>query len=648
MTIKDTSGDVSTPHDSIRRLSRRQYLRASLLAGVSAVAGCNRATSNIQPRAPSGVRESVPTKYWHDWSTIDADTPPLDYTARVGAPLDPVTVEYSSEDDPWMREHGLLFERALDSLGVPSKLIDRPLNQLYAQSWDTAGLENVISMSSHGPDPQRGLDPNPFLMRLHKDNPSNYTNYWHPTINELLNTQRRLTGEPERREKLVGRIQRLFAADVGDIITLFPNVITAANTEKWDGYVPTPGNGYTGDAFQWTEVNLQPKTDDTAYVKGITTSMNSLNLPWAAGGDEELRLKFIYDSLFDASPNLDIIPALGTDAEITGDKTIEVKLRDGVTWHDGTPFTAEDVKFSTEYYIEKNSTSQATFYKPIESVDVLSSHRVRFNLKWPDASFTTQRLVRSAIIPKHQWEDIDSPAQHNPTEPIGTGPFKFVRWNQGTRFELERNDEHWMFDDDWRATALGKHATRGPGIERVIWINVGNIDAMLGALTQSQLDAVGSTLSNAQADRVAASDAISKLSTENFAPVAVKLMHSCPLIRDKEFRIALSMAVDNRSFVEDVLRGEATSSAGENYISELVSPWHTPETRQYRYDPTEARRILERAGYLWGDNGTLHFPNKDGWAAFLERIQNGNTHKRRTELGQPDFSKQAQTTEDRS
>lgn len=647
MTSKDTLGDTS---GSMGRLSRRQYLRVSLLAGTagaSALAGCNRATSDVQPHAPEGAPETVPTKYWHEWPTIDAETPPLEYTARVGTALDPVTLEYSSEDDPWMREHALLFERALDSLGAPSKLIDRPLNQLYAQSWDTAGLENMISMSSQGPDPQRGLDPNPFLMRLHKDNASNYTNYWHPTINELLDTQRQLTGEPERRKKLIHRVQQLFAGDVGDIISLFPNVITAANTEKWNGYVPTPGNGHTGDAFQWTEVNLQPTTADTAYVKGVTTSMNSLNLPWAAGGDEEMRLKFIYDSLFDASPGLDIIPALGTDAEFTGDKTVEVALREGVTWHDGEPFTAEDVKFSTEFYIEENSTSQATFYEPIESVDVLSSHRVRFNLKWPDASFTTQRLVRSAIIPKHRWEDIKTPSQHNPSDPIGTGPFEFVQWDQGTRFELERNDDHWMFDDDWRATALGQHATSGPGIKRVIWINVGNVDAMLGALTQGKLDAVGSTLSNAQADRAAASDSIEKLSTENFAPVAVKLMHSCPLLRDKEFRIALSMAVDTRSFVEDVLRGEATPPEGENYVSELVESWHTPETPAYSYDPDEARRTLERAGYLW-DNDTLHFPNEDAWGAFVERIQNENTHKRREELGQPDFSERTQKTEDTS
>ena len=626
--------------------TRRQYLQTSaVVAGAGALAGCGSETaSQVEANTPSGVPAAVETKYWHDWPTIDAESPPLDYTARAGQPLDSVSIEYSSEDDPWMREHALLLQRGLDNLGAPTELVDRPLNQLYAQSWDTPGLEHPLSTSSQGPDPQRGLDPNPFLMRLYKENPSNYTNYWHPKINDLLERQRKLTGEPKRRKELVDRIQRLFANDVGDIITLFPNVITAGNTRNWRGYVRTPGNGATGDAFQWTEVNLQPEGNSRAFVKGVTTSMNSLNLPWAAGGDEELRLKFIYDGLFDASPDLKVVPGLATNAEFTGNTTVDVTLREGVSWHDGKPFTAEDVVFSTRYFIENTSTSQATFYEPIDSVERLGKHAVRFELAYPDASFTTQRMVRSAIVPKHRWQDIEAPSQYNPSNPIGTGPFKFEGWDQGTRFSVTRNEGHWMFRDDWRAKIFGDAAAQGPGIERVIWINVGNVDAMLGALAGGQLDAVGSTLSNAQADRAASNTGIDRLSTKNFAPVTVKLMHSCPLIRDKEFRVALTKSIDKDGFAESVLLGEATVPNGENYISELVEAWYNPDTPDYGYDPEAARRVLDRAGYRRGENGVLHFPNGEAWGAFVERIQNGNTHRRRAALGQPDFSTKETTT----
>ena len=626
--------------------TRRKYLATTLAttAGVGSIAGCNsNAGKSIAADVPSGVPRSVETRYWHDWPTIDAEAPGMEYTASAGARLDPITVEYSSEDDPWMREHALMFRRALGDLGAPMELIDRPLNQLYAQSWETGGLENMISMSSQGPDPQRGLDPNPFLMRLYKENSSNYTNYWDDRINGLLEKQRQMTGEEGKRKKLVSKVQRLFGEDVGDIITLFPNVITAVNTDKWEGYVPTPGNGPTGDSFQWTEINLQPKTNERTYVKGVSTSMNSLNLPWSAGGAEEARLKFIYDGLFDASPSLDVIPGLATSAEFTGDTTVEVSLRDGVKWHDGKPFTADDVVFSTNLYIEKTSTSQGTFYEPIESVEKLSNSRVRFELKRPDASFTTQRMVRSIIVPKHRWKGIETPSQHNPGSPVGTGPFEFEDWDQGTRFAVSRNEGHWMFDDEWRRNHLGDAAVSGPGIDRVVWINVGNIDAMIGALKNEELDAIGTTLSNTQADRAANSAHIERMSTKNFAPVAVKLMHSNPLIRDKEFRVALAKSLPKKQFVDDVLLGEATVPDGENYISELTK-WHAKGVKQYEYEPKKARKILERAGYIWDDEGTMHFPNGKAWKAFVERTKSGKTHKRRTELGQPDFSDETNTT----
>ncbi|WP_435101081.1 ABC transporter substrate-binding protein [Halarchaeum sp. P4] len=623
--------------------SRRRYLQtvAGLgVAGATGLAGCagsGTQPASLDPVVPGGTPATVETQYWHDWPTIDADSPPMEYTAKAGAVLDPVTIEFSTEDDPWMREHAFLVQRSLRDLGVRTSLDNRPLNQLYAQSWTTTGLENMISMSTHGPDPQRGLDPNPLLMRRHKANPSNYDNYWHPQLNDLLERQRRLTGDREKREELVAKAQEIFAEDVGGLITLFPDVITAVNERKWNGYVMTPGNGPTGDSFQWTEVNLQPQTGERAYVKGTSISMNSLNLPWAAGGAEAKRLLYLYDGLFDASPNLEAVPALATSAEFVDDTTVEMSLREGVTWHDGEPFTAEDVKFSVDYYKQYSAVSQAPFYEPIESVEVLGDHDVRFTLSRPDASFLTQRVVRSVIIPKHRWKDVDSPTQHSPSPPVGTGPFEFESWSQSSKFVVSRNDDHWMWDDDWRAEHLGDAAARGPGIERVIWVNVGNINALIGGLQNQKIDAAAGRLSNAQAERVADHNALEKKVANNFAPLDTKLMFSAPLIRDKEFRVALAKAVDKQRFVEQVLQGRATVPPGENFISELTS-WHNGDSYDYTYDVEEARTILAEAGYTWDDAGNLRFPNGEAWAAFVERVQNGNCHKRRTELDQPNFA----------
>ena len=618
------------------RLTRRGYIAtAATAAGLGAFAGCTDSRGqSLEPDTPDGVPETVDTQYWREWETIDADSPPLEYSATAGAVLDQLPIEFSSEDDPWMREHAFMVQQGLDELGIVAELNDRPLNQLYAQSWSTKGLEAVISMSTHGPDPQRGLDPNPLLMRATEGSLSNYDNYYNSELQAVL-TEQAQTTDREKREELVDRAQELFAEDIGALITLYPNIITALNTERWSGYVETPGNGPTGDSFVWTEVNLQPETENRTYVKGVTTSMNSLNLPWAAGGAEANRLTFIYDGLFDAAPDLDVVPALATGGGFVDDTTVELTLREGVEWHDGEAFTAEDVKFTVELYKEYSSTSQVPFYEPIESVEILGDHEVRFNLTNPDAAFMTQRVVRSVILPKHRWEDIDNPSQHNPDEPVGTGPFE--TWEQGTRFAASRNDDHWMFDDDWRADALGEQVERGPGVERVIWINVSNVDALIGSLQSGSIHAIGTTLSTLQADRAANTDGIEKMSVGSYAPLNAKLMFSCPLIRDKEFRVALAKSIDSQGFVDDFLQGEATVPSGENLISSLTQ-WHNPDTTEYDVDIDEARRILERAGYTWDGNDNLRFPNGEAWGAFVERIQPENISKRRDQLEQADFS----------
>jgi peptide/nickel transport system substrate-binding protein len=646
MVSKDHLRSMET--NNLRWVTRRRCLAAAV-GGLSTLAGCSslltgNSGSALNANVPEGTPPIVETKYWHDWPTFDVEEPPLDYPARAGAPLEPVTMEFSSQDNPWMKQHALMIKDSVNSLGAPAQLIDRPLNQLYAQSWDTPGLENVISMSTHGPDPVRGIGPNALMMRRYKKSPFNYDNYWHPRMNELLRKQDRVTGNTEKRAQMMKECEAIFAEDVGGIISLFPDVVTAANTRKFSGYVPTPGCGPTRDTFPWSEVNLQPQTNETTYIKGTTLAMNSLNQPWSAGGAEEFRLRYIYDGLFDASPFLKAVPGLATGGGFVDDTTVELDLREGVKWHDGKSFGPEDVKFSVELYKQHTATSVVPFYDPIESTEVLSRSdggRIRFNLEYPDATFMTQGVVQSTIIPKHQWKDVSSPSQYYPENPIGTGPFKFVDWSQATRFEVERWDNNWMWDDEFRSSALGDHFESGPGIDGVIWVNVANITAMIGALQTGKIDAVDGVLSNTQANRASQPDAVEEMTAKNFAPLDIKLMFSVPLIRDKEFRIALVKSIDKKGFVETFLNGRATVQ-GENPISPLLDIWHNSHIKRYEYDRDAARTILKKAGYTWSDDGMLQYPEGQAWAAFVERVQNGNTHKRRTELGQPDFTRSHQ------
>lgn len=627
--------------------SRRRFIQVSAAVGIAGLAGCGSDGDGDgdgnggDGGDGGGDGRSVETQFRNDWPIDgkDNDNVPFEYTAVEGQPLDPVTINFASDEEPWMREHALMVQRSFEELDVPTTLDDVPTNVMYDEYWPVSPGHIVpVTMNTHGPDPQRGLDPNPFLMRMHPETGGNYYNYWNEEITELLDEQAQEVADQDRRAELVKEIQALGSEDAYLISVGFTDVITAANTDAFTGYVPTPGNGTTRDSFIWTNVNLQPQTGDTTWVKGITASMNGLNVAWAAGGPEAKRLTNLYDGLYDASPQLEIVPALATNADVVDDTTIEMDLREGVEWHDGEPFGPEDVKFSVELFQEHNATEQGPFYGPIDSVEVVSTSgggRVRFNLEQPDAAFLTQRAVRSVIIPKHRWEDVDNPSQHNPDNPVGTGPFRFVDWEQGTRFEVEKHPDHWMWDEATREELLGEHFEPGDGVDGIVWANVGNVDALIGAVQQGDIHAVGTTLSNQQADRAARGDAIEKQVSENYATLDVHLNHIVPLIRDKVFRKALAHSVDKEGFVESVLDGRATIAQGQNLLSPLLSTWYNPDVPTYDFDRERSRTLLRDAGYTVQD-GTLVWPSGDAWDAFVERVEDG--HADRDDLDQPSFA----------
>lgn len=639
-------GDQDPPRE---HASRRTYLKTlgiASAAGMSTLAGCSGDESGSSAEVPEGVPAEVQAQYWRDeWPYVDDEQisqgPPIENTARAGAPVEDISMEYSRQASPWMQQYAFMIQEGIQELGASTSLNNRPLNQLYAESWHPNGLEAAISMSIHGPDPVRAISPVALLSRKVKGSSSFYEKWWHPRYQEIMTEQAQTTGNREKRIELIKEAQAIFSDDVAGIIPFFPDLVTVANTSKFNGYVEMPGNGPTRDTIPWSEVNLQPQTDDGTYVKGTTAPMDTLNLPWGGGGPEDFTLRFIYDGILDVGPDLKLVPALGTDWEFVDDTTVDFDLREGVQWHDGEPFTPSDVKFTVEYYKQNEAINQTLFYDPIDSVEVVSESgggTVRFNLKQPDPTFITHSAVNSVIIPEHRWEDVDTPSQYSPDQPTGTGPFQYVNWSQGSQFRIERWDNNWKWDEEFRSEVLGDQFESGSGIEEVIWVNVGNIDALIGSINSGDIDAIDGTLSISQAERATQSSEVEQFVVDSFAPVDTKLNFLVPVIRDKEFRKALAYSVDNAGFVETVLGGRATVLEGEHEASPLHSDWYNSNVTTYEYDIEKAKTILEKAGYTRTEDGTLNYPNGAAWEAFVERIQDGNTYKRREELGQEDFS----------
>ncbi|MCB0112588.1 MAG: ABC transporter substrate-binding protein, partial [Caldilineaceae bacterium] len=146
----------------------------------------------------------------------------------------------------------------------------------------------------------------------------------------------------------------------------------------------------------------------------------------------------IFEGLVIVNPTLDgVEPLLAESWEQTDDVTYVFTLRQGVTFHDGSDFNAEDVVYSYDRVMDEDFGSpRRADLLPIESVTAVDDYTVEFKLKQPFAPFLT-KLEVLRIVPADAEND---PA----TNPVGTGPFKFVEWITGQRIELAKNENYWQ------------------------------------------------------------------------------------------------------------------------------------------------------------------------------------------------------------
>jgi len=292
----------------------------------------------------------------------------------------------------------------------------------------------------------------------------------------------------------------------------------------------------------------------------------------------------LYDYLVFKTPDGEFEPALATSWEPVADDAWRFTLREGVLFHDGSPFTAHDVKFSLERIASDDGLAEFTNYRQIREVEVVSDHEVVIHTNGPDPLLINRiSRIGSAIMPRDYVESVGFDAFT--LAPVGTGPFRFVDWVRDQQIVME------AFDDHWRGRAQFDrlvHRTIPEDSTRVAELMTGGVDIVTNVPEQDQ-DRIGQT----NAARVA-------LAPSNFIMMVVFNVREGTETADPLVREAIDYAIDRDLLVEGLMGGLGVPTAAR--LNPGISA--APLERYFgvnNYDPERAVELLAEAGYGPGE-----------------------------------------------
>jgi peptide/nickel transport system substrate-binding protein len=349
----------------------------------------------------------------------------------------------------------------------------------------------------------------------------------------------------------------------------------------------------------------QPSQTLTIAIGGSITSVDPHF--FNAAPNNMLKLH-IFDCLTWRDERARVQPWLATGWRLLGDNLWEFKLRPNVTWHDGRPFTADDVVFTFQRSpnVPSSPGGFGSVTRTVTRTEILDPLTLRIHTSRPTPTLLSD-LGSLAIVSRHAGEGASTEDYNAGRAAIGTGPYRLVSHRQGDRTELARNDAWWGAAPAW---------------QRVSYRFIANDSARTAALLAGDVDVI---------DQIALTD-VPRLRREARASVSeiasLRLVHiqpdfsrtgavpgvtdnaGVPLAQnpflDVRVRRALNIAINRAALVQAAMDGLAVA-AGQ-WLPEGV--WsHDPQTRPPAFDPDGARRLLAEAGFPQGFRLLLSTPN---------------------------------------
>ena len=301
----------------------------------------------------------------------------------------------------------------------------------------------------------------------------------------------------------------------------------------------------------------------------------------------------VFDGLVDYDLDLKPRPALAESWEIAPDAlSITFRLRRGVKWHDGQPFTAADVKWTLENVWKTiHPRNQATFGR-VRAVETPDDHTVILRLSEPSLAILSSVNANGAqILPKHLYEGTDILSNPYNNKPVGTGAFVFKEWSRGSHIVLERNPDYWDKDK--------------PYIDRIVFRVIPDAAARAAALEKGEVQyAAFSPVPLKDAERLAKLPTL-RVETRGYEWLSPWLFFDLnvdnPQLKDVRVRRAIAHAIDRQAIARIVWYGFGKPAISP--VPSTLAAFHDETVPQYPFDPKRAEALLDEAGFTRGPDG---------------------------------------------
>ncbi len=312
------------------------------------------------------------------------------------------------------------------------------------------------------------------------------------------------------------------------------------------------------------------------FVAGIESNPLQLDPRYSTDANSVRIGNLIYNSLLRYDERSRLQAELADHWRMLDDRTYLFDLRRDVTFHNGWPLTAADVKYTYESILDSKSLSpKRGLLRPLESIEQTGSHQLRFRLRAPHAPFVEQFTM--GIVPAGAGN-----ARHRP--PPGTGPFRLEALESGEKVMLSASSSYCQGRPQWDGIVF---KIVPDALVRVLEFKQGAIDFMQNDL---EPDLLPWLKNNTDAD-------VEMHLGTTFQYIGMNLTH--PILRHQKVRQALACAIDRNSIIRHLLKDTVSEAGG------MLSPlnWaYDGSVRHWRYDPELAKQLLDEAG----------FPDPDG------------------------------------